>query len=97
MVKYNENLEKIYYFSAFAYHIEPYDPETVNRHKKFIKYIKDTGISVEINRFKGKWTKCNAEDGCKKWFKKHEEKETDVVIAKKLLEIFMVIHHKNCT
>jgi uncharacterized LabA/DUF88 family protein len=88
VVKEKTMLGKIYYFSAFAYHIETYDPDVVNRHKKFIKCLEDTGVSVEISRFKQKEINCNAERGCRKKFFKYEEKETDVAIAVKLLKIF---------
>ena len=88
VVKDRTKLKKIYYFSAFAHHIEIYDPDVVTRHKKFIKCLEDTGVSVEIHRFKQKEIKCNAERGCRKKFFKYEEKETDVAIAVKLLEIF---------
>lgn len=87
IVKEKTRLDKIYYFSAFAYHIETYDFNVVNRHKNFIKCLEDTGISVEISRFKEKEIRCNAYRGCKKKFIKYEEKETDVAIAAKLLEI----------
>jgi len=88
VVKEKTKLEKIYYFSAFAKHIEAYDPDVTNRHKKLIKCFEDTGILVEMNRFKEKEIRCSAPHGCGKKFVKHEEKETDVAIAAKLLEVF---------
>lgn len=75
-------LESIYYFSAYAYHLN--DPSVVQRHKDFVKCLRDTGIRVEINRFKPKDIQCPF---CKKWITKHEEKETDVSMASKLLEV----------
>jgi len=75
-------LESIYYFSAYADHLN--DPSVVQRHKNFVKCLKDSGIKVEINRFKQKEIWCPF---CKKMIVKHEEKETDVSLASKLLEI----------
>ncbi|MCF8096111.1 MAG: NYN domain-containing protein [Desulfobacteraceae bacterium] len=75
-------LGSIYYFSAYAYHMN--DPLVVERHRNFVKCLKDTGVQVEINRFKTKEIQCPF---CKKIITKHEEKETDVSMAVKLLEI----------
>lgn len=77
-------LKNIYYFSAYAYHLK--NPDIVLRHQNFVKCLEDTGIKVEINRFKYKEINCPF---CKKIIVKHEEKETDVSIALKLIEIFL--------
>lgn len=77
-------LESIYYFSAYAHHLKK--PDIVRRHQNFVKCLEDTGINVEINRFKYKEVWCPY---CKKTIVKHEEKETDVSIALKLIEIFL--------
>lgn len=77
-------LESIYYFSAYAYHLE--DPDTVNRHQKFVRCLEDSGIHVEISRFKYKEIVC---PHCKEKIEKYEEKETDVSIALKLHELFL--------
>lgn len=83
-------LQKIYYFSALAKHREPSDPDVTKRHKDFIECLKDTGIIVQLGRFKPKEIKCPL---CHRAFIKHEEKETDVAIGIKLLEIF---HTNEC-
>lgn len=83
-------LQKVYYFSALAIHMEPSDPDVTIRHKKFIECLKDTKIEVHIGRFKQKEIKCSL---CSGKFIKHEEKETDVAIAIKLFEEF---HNNSC-
>lgn len=80
-------LEKIYYFSAFAEHLLFKDPDIVERHKAYIKCLQSTGVVVQMGRFKQKRVKCKA---CGRYFTKNEEKETDVAIGSKLLEIFFL-------
>ena len=79
-------LKNIYYFSALAKHIEAKDPDVTARHKSFLKCLRDTGVFVELSRFKPKTIKCPF---CGKLFVKYEEKETDVAIAIKLLDILL--------
>lgn len=79
-------LKNIYYFSALAEHLEASNPDVTARHKNFLKCLKDTGVLVELSRFKAKEIRCPY-PSCGKQFIKHEEKETDVAIASKLLEI----------
>lgn len=43
----NASLEKIYYFSAFAYHLN--DPDALERHMDYIECLKSTGIKT-INK-----------------------------------------------
>ncbi len=90
IIKEQTTLQNIYYFSALAKHIEPADPYVTERHKSFIQCIKDTGVIVQLGRFKPKEIKCHH---CKKIFIKHEEKETDVAIGLKVFEIF---HKDEC-
>lgn len=75
-------LESVYYFSAYAHHLN--DPAIVQRHQNFVRCLEDSGVKVEINRFKPKEIQCPV---CKATIVKHEEKETDVSIALKLLEV----------
>ncbi len=86
-------LQDVYYFSALATHLEAADPGKVERHKKFISCLKDTGVRVELARFKKKPdyrcfhcgnTRCGH---CGERLKQWEEKETDVAVAAKLLEL----------
>lgn len=86
-------LEDVFYFSALATHLEAADPGKVQRHKTFIRCLKDTGVKVEMARFKRTpdyrcfhcgHTRCGH---CGNRLKQWEEKETDVAIAAKLLEL----------
>lgn len=80
-------LQDIYYFSALAHHI---DQRTVSRHEIFLSALKSTGIKVQLSNFKKKYIKCNY---CLKRNIRYEEKETDVALAVKILELF---HYDNC-
>ena len=80
-------LESIYYFSAIPYYLSSKDPDKTQRQKDYIACLESTGIRVELGRFKEKDVFC---DRCQSMILKHEEKETDVAIAVKLLEIFFV-------
>ena len=74
-------IESIYYFSALAYHLN--DPDIISRHETYIKCLRETGVKDELGRFKPKTIRCS--HGGK--IIKHEEKETDVAIASKMLEV----------
>ena len=80
-------LEEVYYFSAIQYYLQSVNPDKISRHKTFIRCLKDTGVSVILGRFKNKEVWYKNQD-CEVHLNKHEEKETDVSIAVKLLEIF---------
>jgi uncharacterized LabA/DUF88 family protein len=79
------SLGKIYYFSAIPYYLIDAHPDKVRRHKDYVACLEERGVCVELGRFKQKDVYC---DKCKSMVLKHEEKETDVAIAIKLLEIF---------
>lgn len=81
----NAQIQDIYYFSALAKHLEAVKPDITKRHMKLLDCLKATGVNVELARFKKKVVWC---DHCKHKLKRHEEKETDVAIAAKLLELF---------
>jgi len=76
-------LQNIYYFSAYATHLN--DPEVLTRHQNYVSCLEDTGIIAIISRFKAKTIRCPS---CGTIIIRHEEKETDVAIAAKLLELF---------
>jgi uncharacterized LabA/DUF88 family protein len=77
----------MFYFSALATHIQAIDPQVVSRHQNYIRCLEGSGIAVELARFKKKNIKCPA---CATNIKRHEEKETDVAIAAKLLELLFL-------
>ena len=76
-----DTLQKVHYFSAYTLP-DPNDPDKVNRHRKYIKALKDAGVAVTLGHYKEKDVKCKA---CQTWFKHPEEKQTDVNIAVHLL------------
>jgi uncharacterized LabA/DUF88 family protein len=82
LISKDARLEKIYYFSAFAEHLAY--TGAVERHRTYIKCLEATGINVELSRFKEKTIHCPL---CSGIFVRHEEKETDVAIASKMLEL----------
>jgi uncharacterized LabA/DUF88 family protein len=77
-------LSSIYYFSALAYHRIDKDSNVVKRHESYLTCLEETGVNIVLGRFKEKWVHCK---NCRTSFIKHEEKETDVNIAVKLLEL----------
>lgn len=76
-------LEKVFYFSASA----DFRPAKAARHAVLIAAIRSTGVEIQLGRFKEKDVWCPT---CKTNFKRHEEKETDVAVAVKLLELLAV-------
>ncbi|UBF27051.1 NYN domain-containing protein [Kovacikia minuta CCNUW1] len=80
------SLHEIHYFSALATHLEASDPDVTRRHRSFIRCLQATGVIAELNRFKRKSMRCPS---CKHNFYRREEKETDVALAVKLLELFV--------
>ena len=73
-------LEKVFYFSASA----DFRPDKAARHAILVAALRATGVEVQLGRFKEKDVWCNT---CKTSYKRHEEKETDVAVAVKLLEL----------
>jgi len=80
--------DAVYYFSALAYHCEQQGPGTVARHKAFISALESTGVITSLASFKPKSIdyKC-ANCGHRGTLTRHEEKETDVAVASKLIEL----------
>lgn len=78
-------LAGVFYFSAYAQHLEKSKPGVVARHKHYGHVLEQTGVVCEMGRFKRKLVKCRI---CKKEFERHEEKETDVAVSVKVLELF---------
>ncbi len=74
------SLERVFYFSAFMDWI----PDKVARHEVFVEALRVTGVEVRLGRLKGKQVWCKT---CKQLNTHHEEKETDVAIAVKMMEL----------
>lgn len=78
-------LESLIYFSAFATYREAVDPDVTARHRAYIECLRATGVDVRLGKFKEKDVKCPL---CKKFVRRHEEKETDVAIGVELVDLF---------
>lgn len=74
-----EELAKVHYFSAFAYHV----PAGVPRHQTYLRALKSKGVNYTLGSFKNKPRRCNK---CGIEWMGHEEKETDVNIAVQIVE-----------
>ena len=83
-------LAEIHYFSALATHMDPKRPGTTARHKAYIDCLRATSVQVHMGRFKSKTVWCRS---CKTNNTHYEEKETDVALSAKLLELF---HNDAC-
>lgn len=79
-------LGAVHYFSALATHLEAGNPHVTARHRDFLTCLRDSGVSVELSRFKKKTLRC---PDCGAKMTRHEEKETDVAIAAKLIELMV--------
>jgi uncharacterized LabA/DUF88 family protein len=75
-----EALERVRYFSALATHRAP---DSVNRHRSYLRALKRTGVEYVLGQFKNKPRSCF---NCNSHWIAHEEKETDVNIAVQMIE-----------
>ena len=80
------SLVGITYFSAIQEYLSKEYPDKIIRHKMYIRCLKATGVKVVLGRFKAKSVYCHQ---CRQYIQKHEEKETDVSIAVKILDAFI--------
>lgn len=77
-----ETLTQTVYFSAYAHYRSNADPSVVARHRKYVAALEATGVEVVLGNFKKKPRRCFA---CSAQWDSHEEKETDVNIAIRLV------------
>lgn len=75
-----EELIDVYFFSAYA----TWKEQSHLRHIKYVQALEAVGVSAVLGHFKEKKRRCRE---CKNEFIAHEEKETDVNIAIKLLDL----------
>ncbi|MBN1787037.1 MAG: NYN domain-containing protein [Sedimentisphaerales bacterium] len=68
----------IFYFTTYV----DWKPQAVNRHKEYIKVLRNVDVEVIRGRFMKKQVQCHL---CKRYYTTHEEKQTDINIALKLL------------
>ena len=83
----NAQTSDIYYFSALAKHLEMRKPDVTVRHKTYIRCLEHSGVIVELHRFKKSLTYCQK---CNQTFNRREEKETDVAMATRMLELLFL-------
>ena len=74
-------IEQIIYFTAYA----DWSQSKTNRHQTYIQAQRNRGVAVEIGKFYRVRKRCRAV--CNQIYCTHEEKQTDVNIAIKLLEL----------
>lgn len=79
-------LENVYYFSAMVSHLQRNNPGIVSRQRAYLRCLENSGVNTVMGRFKKKNIRCHS---CQTLNLHHEEKETDVAIALKLMEIFV--------
>lgn len=79
-------LESVHYFSALAYHLEAAKPGVTARHQAYVECLKDSGVVVELAKFKRKSSTCR---NCGHAIVRHEEKESDVAVGVRLLDLFV--------
>ena len=78
-------LGEVYYCTALAHHIAERKPGVVSRHRSYIAALEATGVSILEGRFKEGRTWCKH---CRKEHSRWEEKESDVALALRVLEVF---------
>lgn len=74
-------VEQIIYFTAYA----DWSQSKTNRHRTYIQAQRNRGVVVEFGKFYRTKKQCRAV--CEQTYWTHEEKQTDVNIAIKLLEL----------
>ena len=73
-----DTIAGIFYFTTFV----RWHPKSVEKHERYIKVLRSVGVEVIQGRFLEKEIQCHK---CYEYFKTHEEKQTDVNIALKVL------------
>ncbi len=77
-------LGTIEYFSALALHRVAYDPGSVDAQNAYFSVLAESGVTLTVSRFKQKDATC---PGCGMRFVRYEEKETDVAIGMRMMEL----------
>ncbi|MDD5338082.1 MAG: NYN domain-containing protein [Dehalococcoidales bacterium] len=82
-------LNKVYYFTSIAYHF----PDKVKRHEDYISCVKSKGVEVVRGEFREKQLYCSL---CKRKYIGHVEKQTDIALSSKLLELLYATDNTHC-
>ena len=78
VVQARDEITGIFYFTAFVV----WKPQSVARHEEYIRILRSVGVETVRGRFMRKSIECHL---CHKVFRTHEEKQSDVNIALKVL------------
>jgi len=78
------SLEEVHFFTALPTHRQGYDAGAVQRHKKHLKALEASGVHLHVAGFKRKDLTC---PHCRTRIERHEEKETDVALGVKAIEL----------
>lgn len=78
MVRGDECVSVVLYFSAYAKWMEP----SYRSHQRYVHQLENVGVRFIEGNFKKKWQRCKL---CRRKFELHEEKETDENIGVRLL------------
>ena len=78
-LKEGDELNEVYYFSAPPTHL----PTKMQRYEAYTKALQGAGVKAIFGSFKKKFAKCHV---CGARYVTHEEKQTDINIAIKLLQ-----------
>jgi uncharacterized LabA/DUF88 family protein len=77
-------LERVTYFSAYATHLQQTHPDVILRHRTYVWALRCTGVETVMGRFKWRPRWCSI---CRRKSPGYEEKQTDVAIAVRMLEL----------
>ncbi len=77
-------LDKVYYFTALAKHLNSSNPGLVKRHTDYSEALRATGVVTEFSHFQPKSYACPS---CGKSVVRYQEKQTDVAIGSKIIEL----------
>jgi len=78
VVQAHDEITGIFYFTAFV----EWKPQSVARHEEYIRALRSVGVETIRGRFMRKDIECHL---CHRIFRTHEEKQSDVNIALKVL------------
>jgi len=78
IMKIEDNISGIFYFTAYV----KWKAASADRHKQYIKALRSVGVDAVFGRFMQKKVRCHI---CGGYYKRREEKQTDVNIALRLL------------
>jgi uncharacterized LabA/DUF88 family protein len=82
----NAELERVYYFTAFAAHVQARRPGVVTRHRAYIHALESTAVVPVLGRFTRTQHFCRT---CNCRTNRWQEKESDVALGAKLLEVLV--------